>query len=96
MGVMERCRQCNSTLGKEEQICWSCNAAVPELNPKTSMASRFQSLVNGLFILFALLTALSLFLPAGWVPSFGKCIGGLFVLFLVRSSSHTMTDAKRG
>jgi hypothetical protein len=93
---MDRCMQCNSTLGKDDRICWGCDAAVPEKNPKPSMAGRFQFLINGLFILFAVLTVLALFLPAGWVPSFGKCLGGLVVLFLVRSSSHTMTDARKG
>jgi hypothetical protein len=92
---MERCRQCNSTLAKEEKICWSCNAAIPEKNPKRSMASRFQTLINVLFIVFCVLTVLSLFLPAGYVPSFNRCLAGLVVMFLVRSSSRTMAEAKK-
>ena len=92
---MEHCRQCNSTLAPQETICWACNAQVPEKNPKTGLAGRFQMLINGLFIVFALLTALSLFMPVGYVPPFNRCIVGLLVMFLVRSSSHTMTDAKK-
>jgi hypothetical protein len=83
-------------LGPEERICWGCNAQVPEKNPKASLSGRFQMLINGLFILFAILTVLSLFLPTGYVPPFNRCIVGLLVMFLVRSSSHTMTDAKKG
>lgn len=92
---MDRCRQCNSTLAVGEQVCWACNSEVPEKNPKTSLAARFQAVINGLFILFAVLSALSIFLPDGYVPPFKKCIVGLLVMFLVRSSSHTMTEARR-
>jgi hypothetical protein len=92
---MERCRQCNSTLAPQEQICWACNAQVPEKSPKSGLAARFQVVLNGLFILFAVLTVLSLFVPVGYVPPFNRCIVGLLVIALVRSSSHTMTDAKK-
>ena len=93
---MERCRQCNSTLAKDEKVCWSCNSQVPERNPKTSLASRFQVLINALFLIFCVLTVLSVFLPEGYVPPFTRCFAGLLVLFLVRSSSRTMADAKKG
>ena len=92
---MERCTQCNSTLAKDEKACWACSAAVPERNTKTSMHTRFHSLINGLFILFAVLTVAALLLPAGYVPSFYKCVAGLVVMHLVRSSIQNMTDAKR-
>jgi hypothetical protein len=75
-----------------EQVCWACNSQVPEKNPKSNLAARFQSVINGLFILFAVLSALSIFLPDGYVPPFKKCIVGLLVMFLVRSSSHTMAE----
>lgn len=93
---MERCRQCNSTLAPQEQICWACNAQVPEKNPKTSLAARFQTIVNVLFVIFAVLSVLSIFAPVGYVPPFKRCIVGLLVMFLVRSSSHTMTETKKG
>jgi len=92
---MERCTQCNSTLSKEETVCWACNSAVPEKNPKTTMHTRFHSLINGVFIFFALITVAALFLPEGYVPSFYKCIAGLVVMYLVRSSIQNMTDAKK-
>jgi hypothetical protein len=92
---MERCRQCNSTLAPTEQVCWACNAQVPEKNPKTSMSARFQWVLNGLFVFFAILTVLSIFLPEGYAPPFTRCLVGLLVIFLVRSSSHTMTEAKK-
>jgi len=95
MDSMEHCTQCNSTLAKNEMICWACNAAVPEKNPKTSMHARFHSLINGMFILFALLSVAALLTPAGYTPSFMKCVAGLLVLGLVRSSIQNMTEAKK-
>ena len=92
---MERCAQCNSTLAKAEKVCWACDAKVLEKNPKTTLHERFHSLINGLFIVFTLLTVAALFLPTGYVPSFYKCAAGLVVLYLVRSSIQNMTDAKK-
>ena len=92
---MERCTQCNSTLAKEEKVCWGCQAVVPEKNPKTTLHSRFHGLINGLFFFFVLVTVAALFLPAGYTPSFYKCLAGLVVMFLVRSSVQNMTDAKK-
>lgn len=69
---------------------------VPEKNPKTSLHTRFHSVINWLFIMFAVLTPLALVLPDGYVPSFGKCVAGLVVLGLARSSIQTMTDARKG
>lgn len=95
MDTMEHCMQCNSTLAKDERICWACNSAVPEKNPKTTLHSRFQSLINGLFILFAMLSVAALLTPAGYTPSFMKCVAGLLVISLVRSSIQNMTEAKK-
>ena len=92
---MEHCRQCNSTLAPEEQICWACNAQVPEKNPKTTLANRFTSVVNVLFVIFAVLAFLALFVPEGYVPPFKRTAAALLVIFLVRSSLHTMTDATK-
>jgi hypothetical protein len=92
---MERCRQCNSTLAPQEQVCWACNAQVVEMNPKPGLASRFQMVLNFLFIAFAVLTVLAIFLPEGYVPPFNRCLVGLLVIALVRSSSHTMSETKK-
>jgi hypothetical protein len=95
MEIMEHCMQCNSTLKPEEKECWACSAIVPEKNPKASMHTRFHTVINVLFIMFAVLTPLALVLPDGYVPSFKKCAAGLVVLVLVRSSIQTMTDARK-
>jgi hypothetical protein len=92
---MDRCRQCNSTLAPAEKVCWGCNAEVPEKNPKSGVASRFQTVVNVLFIVFAVVTVLSLFLPSEYVPPFKRCLAALVILFLVRSSMHAMTAEKK-
>ena len=92
---MERCTQCNSTLAKDEKICWACNAAVPEKNPKPTLHSRFHKLINGLYMFFAFLTVAALLTPAGYTPSFMKCLAGFLVVALVRSSMQNMTEAKK-
>jgi hypothetical protein len=91
---MERCAQCNATLKSEEKECWGCGSVVPEKNPKKTIYDRFRTVVNVLFIVFAVLTPASLFLPSTYVPSFFKCFAGLMILFLVRSSVRNMGDAK--
>ena len=80
MESMEHCTECNSTMAKDEKVCWACNTAVPEKNPKASLHARFHSLINGLFIVFAVITVAALFLPEGYVPSFYKCLAGLGVM----------------
>ena len=73
----------------------SCNSAVPEKNPKTTLHARFHSLINGLFIFFAFLSVASVLTPEGYTPSFLKCVAGLLVIALVRSSIQNMTEAKK-
>jgi hypothetical protein len=89
---MEHCQSCYATLQAGEKECWGCSAPVREKNPRTGMHQRFQSLINVLFIMFAVLTPLSLVLPDGYVPSFKKCVVGLIVMLLARSSIQAMTD----
>jgi hypothetical protein len=92
---VEHCGSCNSTLKVGEMVCWACSANVQEKNPKTSMHTRFHTVINVLFIVFAVLTPLALVLPDGYVPSFKKCVAGLIVLGLARSSIQTMTDTRK-
>ncbi len=92
---MEHCGSCNATLKAGEKECWGCSAAVLEKNPKTTMHQRFHSLINVLFIMFAVLTPLALVLPNDYVPSFKKCASGLIVMLLARSSIQAMTDARK-
>ena len=93
---MEHCSSCNATLKRDEKECWGCSAVVPEKNPGNSMHQRFQSVINVLFIVFAVLTPLALVLPDEYVPSFKKCAAGLVVMVLARSSIQAMTDARKG
>jgi len=92
---MEHCHSCNATLKPGEMECWGCSAVVPEKEGKTSMHQRFHTLINVLFIFFAVLTPLALVLPNEYVPSLKKCVVGLIVMGLARSSIQTMTDAKK-
>ena len=92
---MEHCGSCNATLKVGEKECWGCSAIVPEKEAKTTMHQRFHSLINVLFIFFMVLTPLALVLPNEYVPSLKKCVVGLIVMGLARSSIQTMTDAKK-
>jgi hypothetical protein len=92
---MEHCGSCNATLKPGELECWGCSTVVPEKETKISMHQRFQSLINALFIFFAVLTPLALVLPNEYVPSFKKCVAGLIVMVLARSSIQAMTEARR-
>jgi len=94
-GSMEHCGSCNATLKAGEKECWGCSAAVPEKETKTTLHQRFHSLINVLFIMFAVLTPLALVLPNAYVPSLKKCVVGLIVMGLARSSIQTMTDARK-
>ena len=91
---MEHCGSCNATLKVGEKECWGCSAVVTEKESKTSIHKRFHTLINVLFIFFAVLTPLALVLPNEYVPSLKKCVVGLIVMGLARSSIQTMTDAK--
>ena len=91
---MEHCGSCNATLKPDEKECWGCAAVVPEKVTKKSMHQRFHTLINVLFIFFAVLTPLSLVLPDDYVPSFKRCAVGLIVMLLARSSIQAMTDAR--
>jgi hypothetical protein len=92
---MEHCGSCNATLKAGEKECWGCSAVVPEKETKTTMHQRFHTLINVMFIFFAVLTPLALVLPNEYVPSLKKCVVGLIVMGLARSSIQTMTDAKK-
>jgi hypothetical protein len=91
---MEHCSSCNSTLKPEEKECWACSAIVQDKVPKTSMHTRFHTVINLLFRMFCVLTPLALVLPSGYVPPLKICVAGLVVLGLARSSMQTMTDAR--
>jgi hypothetical protein len=89
---MEHCLQCNATLTPEEKECFTCGSAVPEKNPRTAFSDRFQTAVKVLFIVSAIMTAVSLFTDI----SFLKCFAATVVLFLVKNSADNMCDAKKG
>lgn len=78
-----------------EKECWACSAVVAEKTPKTSLHARFHTVINVLFIMFAVMTPLALVLPDGYTPSLKRCVAGLVVLGLARSSIQTMTDARK-
>jgi hypothetical protein len=91
--MMNRCLQCNSTLTPDEKVCFTCETPVPLAVPKQDVHVYFRRVVNGLFILFAIMTVFSPFTDA--VPSFMKCASGLVILVLVRNSADQMAQSRK-
>jgi hypothetical protein len=75
----------------EEKECFSCGAAAPEKNPKKSFTQRFRTLLNVLFIFFAVATLASILAP-DYAPSLWKSGTGLLVLYLVKNSADNMSE----
>jgi len=89
---MQRCLQCNATMTSAEKECFTCGAQVPDKNPKKAFNERFRSVINGLFIFFAIVTLASILAPA-YAPSLWKSASGLVVLYLVKNSADHMSES---
>ena len=92
---MQRCLQCNSILTTEEKECFTCGMAVADKNPKKSFSQRFRTLLNGLFIFFAICTIASILAP-DYAPSLWKSASGLVVIYLVKNSADNMAESAIG
>jgi len=90
---MTRCLDCNSTLKKEETVCFTCGATVKVVTPKTIFGERFATFLKYAFFGSSALTVASLFFSA--TPSFAKCLTTTLVLLFVRSSADQMLERKR-
>jgi hypothetical protein len=90
--MLERCMDCNSSLKKEETVCFACGAAVKRKSTQTTFGQRFAAALKFAFIGAAILTVASLFFDA--TPSFWKCITATLVLLLAKSSADQMLEPK--
>ena len=91
---MQRCLQCNSSLRSDETKCFNCGAAVVDKNLENGFVKHFRLIVNALFVVFAVLIVLSLFVSNDYVPSFTKCLSGLIIVVLVKGSIDHMSETK--
>ncbi len=90
---MQKCLQCHSTMKSDELVCWACGAATEPKEKKKELRDRFKTVVNVLFITFAVLTVASIF--TDYVPSFWKCFGGLLIMYFVKNSIDQMVETKK-
>jgi len=90
---MNRCRDCNSTLKKEETVCFTCGAMVPTESTQSMLGQRFAGLLKIAFFASLGLTVISLF--TDFTPSFAKCATFSIILLLVKSSAEQMLEKKK-
>jgi hypothetical protein len=84
---MERCRQCEATMTKDEQTCISCGASkIPP--PKSDFKTKGRTMIHYFFLLSAVMTVMSLLTP--WGPPFMMSVCVTLVLLLVKSSWNEM------
>lgn len=90
---MEKCRDCNSILKKEETVCYACGAPVKRKDEGAGFAGYLLKTINFMLFGSAALTAASLFFS--FTPPFTKCAVVTLVLGIVKSSAGQMAERKR-
>jgi len=90
---VEKCRECNSILKKEEKTCYACGATIVQDDEGSTFGGYLVKVINGTFIVSALLTVASLFFS--FTPPFMKCITATLVLGIVKSSAGQMVERKK-
>jgi hypothetical protein len=92
--MMDRCRDCNSTLKPDETVCFTCGSMRQMKSPGASALQRFAVAVKIGFIASGVLTVVSLFWDA--TPSFLKCLATTMILLFVNRSAEQMIEKKHG
>jgi hypothetical protein len=87
---MEKCRDCNSILTKQETACYACGCAVKRKTEGAGLANNMVRVINVLLVVSALLTLASLFFS--FTPTFTKCAFATLVLGIVKSSATQMAE----
>jgi len=90
---MPHCMQCNAMMRRDEEVCYACNARVPDHNPKKTMAQHFSTVLTIMIVIVGLITIGSMFTDV--FPSFTKCVAILCVLVLVKKSADTMSEFRK-
>jgi hypothetical protein len=90
---MLRCRDCNSSLTKEEKECFTCGHPVEVDTRQSTFGRQFATVIKFVFLFSLAMVPLSLFMES---LSFNKCLMTTLVLFFVRSSADQMLEKKKG
>jgi len=90
---MEKCRDCNATLKKEEKVCWSCGSAVQRTDGGAGFPDYLLKAATFMMFASAAFTVASLFVS--FTPGFLKCAITTLVLGIVRSSASQMVERKK-
>ena len=89
---MQRCANCNCTLGKTEVACYTCGTPVKPSTTGSDFIRRFSTLLKFAFFASAGLTVASLFVDM--TPPFMKCLFTTITILVVKSSADQMTERK--
>ena len=90
---MEKCLDCNSTLTKEETVCFTCGSAVRRKEEGPGIPGSLVRIINVLLVVSGLLTLASIFFS--FTPPFLKCGFATLILGIVKSSADQMWERKK-
>jgi uncharacterized membrane protein HdeD (DUF308 family) len=90
---MEKCRDCNSILTKEETVCYACGSAVQRKEEGAGIAGNLVRIINVLLVVSGVLTLASIFFS--FTPPFMKCGFATLILGIVKSSADQMVERKK-
>jgi hypothetical protein len=83
---MDKCLDCNSTLTKEETVCFLCGAAVRKKEEGPGIAGSLVRIINVLLVVSGLLTLASIFFS--FTPPFMKCGFATLILGIISAFPH--------
>lgn len=90
--MMDRCRECHSTLKPDETVCFTCGSQRVVKDKRGDAINRCATFIKVCFFASALLTAASLFFYQ--TLSFMKCFTATVVLMFVNRSAEQMIEKK--
>ena len=89
---MERCKQCESPLAKEDVNCVNCGSLARPAKSK-NLSQHFGKIVTVLFIVSAALTIVALF--TSYVGSFVTLLAVTVALLMVKKSADEMSASRQ-
>jgi putative copper export protein len=90
---MERCKQCESPLAKEDVNCVNCGSLAKPVKSRANLSQHFGKIVTVLFIVSAALTIVALF--TNYVGSFVTLLAVTIALLMVKKSADEMSASRQ-
>jgi len=90
---MEKCRDCNSILTKQETVCFACGAPVQRKEEGPGFAGYMVRITTVMLVTSAALTLASLFFS--FTPPFAKCGFATLIIGIVKSSASQMVERRQ-